>query len=197
MLKLVVFAVGITRHSITHGRNSFTNVQFNFSNTDWLSNLCDFHASVCVMLLPMLLQLVKGCARAWGIAAHTDNKVHLYCLAFTYAPQVSLSLVCTAERGNLWLLQTCFFAIDLHHFLSARRTDGGNGFGYGLVEQTRDPWGIQSVCHHNRSIWHLSPASSLHTHRNNYLKVFSNLSKHCKGNTLNWLPVRVKNQRDD
>lgn len=154
---------------------------------------------VHLMELELLLQQVKDFIRAHGTAPwktnkpknyfthfcplQSHNKIHPYCLAFTYrALWVSLSLVCTTERVNVRLQRTGLSKKIYITFLWRLSAGKETAEGYGLAERTRDPWSIQSVRHHNASARYSSPCYRPRA-QTTIWRGFSSLPKHCKVNT--------------
>lgn len=113
----------------------------------------------------------------------SHNKIHPYCLAFTYrALWVSLSLVCTTERVDVRLQRTGLSKKIYITFLWRLSSGKETAEGYGLAERTRDPWSIQSVRHHNASARYFSPCYRPRA-QTTIWRGFSSLPKHCKVNT--------------
>lgn len=156
-----------------------------FSIADWCSELWDFKAFARLMLLAKLLPQVNDSARVWGSCSfektsfthffplQTHNKIHLYCLAFTYrALWVSLSLVCTTERVNLRLQRTglCNRFTSLSHGTEHR---GGSSAGIWASRAgpgTREAFNLCAITTHQLSTSVLLPES---THTEDYLERFS------------------------
>lgn len=111
------------------------------------------------------------------------NKIHPYCLAFTYrAPWVSLSLVCTTERVNLRLRRTGL----CNRFTSlSRGTEhwGGNSTGIWASGADRGPV-KHSICVPSQRISSAPRPRYQPAHTQTAIwRGFSSLPKHCKVNT--------------
>lgn len=111
------------------------------------------------------------------------NKIHPYCLAFTYRAQwVSLSLVGTTERVNLWLQRTglCNRFTSLSH---GTEHWGGNSTGIRASGVDQRPV-KHSICVPSQRISSVPRPCYQPAHTQTTIwRGFSSLPKHCKVNS--------------
>lgn len=148
--------------------------------------LWTFPAFVHLMKLEMLLLQGEGLCKGVGNCSfekkailstsfplQPHNKIHPYCLAFTYRAQwVSLSLVCTTERVNLRLQRTglCNRFTSLSH---GTEHSGGNSTGIRASGADQGPV-KHSICVPSQRISAVPQHryTSLHTHTDDCLERF-------------------------